>query len=114
MIAKTKRLKVFDRDGWACVACGVQSELTLQHRINRGMGGSKLFDGYECLIVLCAGCNTRLEQDADYAELGRRRGWKLPRNRRVYPAHEPVFYHGDPRQWLLDEDGERRLDEPAF
>lgn len=113
-ITPRQRTAVYERDLWCCVACGSQYGLTIQHRVNRGMGGSKLFDGFAYWLTMCNDCNCRLEYDADFAELGRKRGWKLPRNRKVYPEREPVLYHGDSRQWLLDGDGERRLDEPAF
>ena len=72
----TRRL-VFQRDGDECVHCGTTEGLTLQHRINRQMGGSKLRDGPENLVVLCAHANWRLESSAAFADLGRVMGWKL-------------------------------------
>lgn len=104
------RSQVFERDCKCCVACGTSYGLTIQHRINRGMGGSKRLDGYANLLTLCFACNTALESDAAFAEKGRDMGWKVHRNRGIDPADIPVFYHGDSRQWLLDDDGERRLD----
>lgn len=76
---EVRRFRVYERDGGACIAGPVDCSpgLTLQHRLNRGMGGSELRDGYENLTTLCGLHNARLEQDAAFASLGRRLGWKL-------------------------------------
>lgn len=78
--AKTRKA-IYERDSFRCAAegpgCTRFTGLTVQHRINRGMGGSKLLDGLENLLTLCSRCNERLESDAAFAELGRERGWKL-------------------------------------
>jgi len=80
-VSQKVRAGVKERDGFRCAAEGPSCTrfvgLTIQHRANRGMGGSKLRDGFENLLTLCGVCNTLLEQDAAFAELGRQRGWKL-------------------------------------
>jgi len=105
MISKRLREQVFRRDGDRCVACGRWTGLTIQHRVSRGMGGSKLFDTIPYLLTLCGICNARLESDSKFAELGRVNGWKLHRNQNppVDPTAVPVNYFG---QWyLLKKDG---------
>lgn len=87
--ARVRRL-VFDRDGERCVHCGTTEGLTIQHRANRGMGGSKTLDGPENLIAMCALANFRLEQDSAFADLGRIYGWKIRRSED--PTAIPVLY----------------------
>jgi 5-methylcytosine-specific restriction endonuclease McrA len=38
---KNLRLAVFKRDNWQCVDCGTTQNLTLSHKIHKGMGGGK-------------------------------------------------------------------------
>ena len=54
------------------------------------MGGSKLMDGPENLIVMCAWANGRLESHAAFADLGRIYGWKIRRS--DDPTTIPVLY----------------------
>lgn len=91
------RKTVYERDGFKCCACGSVFELTLQHRKNKGMGGSKLLDGVENLLTMCHGCNTALESDARYAETGRRNGWKLTTGE---PFDKPVYFAWA-REWRV-------------
>ena len=105
--SSTRRL-VFARDGDECVHCGTTEGLTLQHRVNRQMGGSKLRDGEENLITMCWQANTRLEADSSFADIGRLMGWKL----RSWedPTMIPVRYaSGD--FYFLDKSGARFLAE---
>ena len=97
--AKTRRL-VFERDGHECVHCGTTEGLTIQHRANRQMGGSKHRDGPENLVTLCWQSNTRLEADSAFADLGRLYGWKL--RSWETPAETPVLY-GDGRYYFLSD-----------
>lgn len=94
---------VYERDGQMCVACGSTSNLTLQHRKNRGMGGSKLLDTPQNLIVLCAVENQLLESDPLFAYDGRGKGFKLFSY--LEPLDCPVMYWDG---WYgLAEDGTR-------
>jgi hypothetical protein len=63
------------------------NNLTIQHRVSKGMGGSKKFDTPAFLITMCLSCNIELESDSAKAEVGRANGWKLSRN--AYPAINP-------------------------
>lgn len=107
-ISQKARATVKERDGFRCAAegpsCTRFTELTMQHRANRGMGGSKLRDGFSNLITLCNRCNTLLEQDAAFAELGRQRGWKLASWEDSERVSVWFSWAGEWR--LLDEDGE--------
>lgn len=84
-----------------CLHCGTDTTLIPQHRINRGMGGSKKRDTPSNIIVLCAAFNGLIESDADAAEMARLSGWKL------YswdnPAETPVFDNNLDKWFVLDE-----------
>ena len=66
------RKKVLERDQY-CYHCGEFNDLVIHHRRNRGMGGSKLLDRYECLLAVCPLYNGLMESDAGVA--GAARGW---------------------------------------
>lgn len=70
---------VYKRDGGRCVHCGATEGLGLQHRINKGVGGSKLLDIPSNLLTFCNIANAALESDPEFAERGRQLGWKLSR-----------------------------------
>jgi hypothetical protein len=100
--AKTRSM-VYDRDGSRCPSCGFTSPLSIQHRINRGMGGSKLRDNLANLLTMCIGCNTALEADASFRTSGLHMGWKL--NSWDDEARVPVYFQYA-REWrLLTDDG---------
>jgi hypothetical protein len=105
-----KRTQVFDRDGWACVRCTKQNELTVHHRVNRGAGGSKLFDSLAFLLTMCNTCNGLFESDFEIANQARELGYKLLRNSKppVDPTTIPVFYKKEGVWYLLDQEGNRR------
>lgn len=52
------------------------------------------------IVVLCAEANGLLESSAEFAELGRRFGWKLRSHEE--PTDVPIFGHGG--WWLLNDD----------
>jgi len=110
MIAKKKRDRIVERDGERCVACGSVWQLTIHHRVNRGSGGSKLFDGYEYLLAVCNPCNVSFEASAEVAEMARQLGYKLPRN--AAPAIDatkvPVYYQYLSKWYLLDTLGNKK------
>jgi hypothetical protein len=82
------REAIYARDGHRCVACLTSNNLTLQHRVSKGMGGSKLFDTPALLITMCLSCNVELESSSSKAERGRENGWKISRN--AYPPIDPT------------------------
>ena len=69
--------KFLNRDG-GCWHCGVDDETLIpHHRLNRGMGGSKVRDVPSNVIVICSAFNTVMESDPVAASLARSYGWKL-------------------------------------
>lgn len=54
-VSPVTRLKVYERDGWACVRCGKGHGLSVHHRRPRGMGGTNRPDVnlLANLITLC-------------------------------------------------------------
>jgi 5-methylcytosine-specific restriction endonuclease McrA len=75
---KVRKL-IFERDGGKCPHCGETEAIGLQHRINRGAGGSKLLDIPANLLTFCNSANAAMESNADFAKTARYNGWKLSR-----------------------------------
>lgn len=78
---------VFERDSH-CWHCGREDDLVPHHRINRGMGGSKLLDTPENLMLVCGFYNGLMESDIEVQAQARELGHKLApweqTNRPVY------------------------------
>ena len=62
-----------------CGCVGREDTFVPQHRINRGMGGSKLLDRPANVIVMCSEMNGLIESDQAFAAMARAYGWKLSR-----------------------------------
>lgn len=92
--------KYLDRDG-GCVHCGDRETAVPQHRLNRGMGGSKVRDVPSNIIVLCARMNGLIESDASVAREARVLGWKLTNGQK--PA-QTAFYDVLRGVWWLPDD----------
>ena len=102
MAIPKKVLKLVQGRDDHCWHCGLEDELVPHHRINRGMGGSKLLDTPDNLIQVCAAWNFYMESDAEMASTAR--GWnhKLP----VWESLElPVFDRSEFRWYFLSPDG---------
>lgn len=98
--------KLVERDG-GCLHCGETERISPNHRINRGMGGSKLLDKPSNLVVLCSEMNHLIESSGLHRDLALHYGWKLERWQ--VPEESPVF---DSRAWawfLLDNAGNRTI-----
>jgi hypothetical protein len=94
--------KYLNRDGH-CYHCGLDDDtLVPQHRVGRGMGGSKKLDRASNIIVLCSAFNGLIEADADAARRARHNGWKL--DSWVDPLFEPVFDSLTRTWFMLDDD----------
>lgn len=50
------RMAVYDRDGWRCLHCGAEENLSLDHIQPWSLGGA---DTMENLQTLCRSCNSR-------------------------------------------------------
>ena len=101
------RQVVYDRDGGVCVASGFMrpcvGDLTIQHRVGRGMGGSAQYDtSASWLITLCWGHNVLETENADAREAYTARGWAVSRwvVERWDIADVPVCYF-DGWNWLV-------------
>jgi hypothetical protein len=60
-----------------CWHCGTTDGLAPHHRRNRQMGGSKLLDGLDNLMMVCSVYNGLMESDAAVASAARDYGHKL-------------------------------------
>lgn len=92
--------KFLRRDG-GCVHCGAIDTAVPQHRINRGMGGSKLLGQPSNILALCSEMNGLIESDATKAQLARHYGWKLERWEN--PELVAVWYLLEGAWFFLDE-----------
>ena len=80
--------KLLDRDQ-GCLHCGEVVAVAPNHRINRGMGGSKRLDVPSNLVVLCSTLNGLIESDSRWARVAREYGWKLEKWQK--PSEVKVF-----------------------
>lgn len=100
------RMFVLKRDRGLCVRCGEPTRpgnYSLQHRVARGMGGSRHAARSCALILLCGsattGCHGWVEANPATA---RQLGYRVPTG--TDPATWPVR-RSDGRTWLLTDDG---------
>lgn len=110
------RPEVYERDEHTCVVQGSRQwqtwpcsrDLTIQHAVGRGMGGSVELDSPALLRTMCGFHNLLETSDADFARACTVNGWSIPRNRAdIDPLQVPVRYP-DGGDYLLDDDGGRR------
>ncbi|MFJ4988809.1 HNH endonuclease signature motif containing protein [Streptomyces sp. NPDC088732] len=97
------RALVYDRDGGACVRCASRQDLTIHHRVNRGMGGARepWINQAHNLLLTCTVCNGWFE---DNPRESYEAGWKVRRPQ--LPAEVEVLYP-DGRLYVLSPDGVR-------
>lgn len=95
---------VYDRDGGACVRCGGRQDLTIHHRVNRGMGGARepWINQAHNLLTACTTCNGWFE---DNPRESYENGWKVRRPQ--LPGEVEVRYP-DGSLYVLTPDGVRR------
>lgn len=102
---------VRSRDAY-CWHCGATSNLVVHHRANRGMGGSKLLDTAQNLILVCQSYNGLMESDPDVAAESRELGHKLSR---YSSPTSPVFDAWKQAWFLLDlKGGKLETEAPQF
>jgi len=104
--ADIKKLRARDQHCWHC---GLEDNLVPHHRANRGHGGSKLLDGLQNVILICAGYNGSMESHANIARQARDYGHKL--SRYDSPA-QPVFDVTQCKWYVLNEKGDKNESEP--
>lgn len=101
-ISAMLRKKILKRDNNQCWHCAEIEAISLQHRRNRQMGGSKTLDRADNLIVLCSAMNALIESDANAAAEARDFGWKLA----SWDSFEmPVFNRNERKWYQLDING---------
>jgi hypothetical protein len=89
-----------------CFHCGLEDDLVPHHRRNRGMGGSKLLDTLDNLMMVCAVYNGAMESDLKVANQARAWNHKLP----IWEKQNlPVFDRAGGGWWFLLPDGSRVL-----
>ncbi len=104
---------VRERSGGVCEVCGLRPAQSASHRISRSRGGTWAPSN---LLRVCGdgtpaggGCHWWFEANPNYAGEG---GWHIRRDRRS-PAVIPVFLTIWLGWHLLDDEGGRRLVDPA-
>tara|TARA_R110000868_G_scaffold19074_2_gene82557 strand:- start:5845 stop:6186 length:342 start_codon:yes stop_codon:yes gene_type:complete len=100
-IPKKVLKQVQERDQY-CWHCGREDDLVPHHRINRGMGGSKLLDIPENLMMVCGQYNGDMEGNATVG--AKARGWGHKLSVWQSPEH-PVFDCVAFRWWVLLPNG---------
>jgi hypothetical protein len=105
------RETVYKRDGYACVvahtAYGAQcsDELTIQHRVTRGMGSSARFDEPKHLLAMCGYHNFLDTADSVFRDFCVARGYSVKRWAALDAGVIPVHYSDG---WFLLQ-GEGRV-----
>lgn len=103
-VTKAVRDKILKRDNHQCWHCAEVEAVSLQHRRNRQMGGSKLLDRTDNLIVLCSAMNGLIESDSAAANEARDYGWKLS----SWDSFSmPVFNKNEMKWYQLDAIGNK-------
>lgn len=94
--------KYLQRDNGVCWHCGRDGDFLIpQHRMNRGMGGSKSRDKSSNIIVLCSEFNQRIESDARLAGWAKYWGYKLESWQKA--TEVPVFDFATKEWYKLDD-----------
>ena len=101
MAIPKKILKLVQERDSHCWHCGIEEDLVLHHRINRGMGGSKLLDTPDNLMMVCSRWNGDMESNAELAASARGWGHKLP----VWEKLEHPVFDRMGGWWYLLPDG---------
>ena len=102
---RVKFQKFLNRDlrCWHCGSTG--DDLVPHHRLNRGMGGSRLADRPANIIVMCSGFNQAMESDPNAQFNAQLNGWKLTTG--VDPSFAPVLDVWDGNWYVLDDEFNR-------
>lgn len=92
------RERIYDRDRHQCAVKGsghdwtfpCRGDLTIQHRVGRGMGGSASFDSPESLLTMCWLHNFLIENDQEFKQIALEEGWSVRRNSQIQAKDVPV------------------------
>ena len=92
-----------------CWHCGTTEDLVPHHRANRGMGGSKVADNLQNVILICAAWNFAMEADPASASLARDLGHTLSK---FDSPGEPCFDNDSKKWYDLDLKGNKVVTDP--
>lgn len=104
MTSPLERKNIHNRDKSSCYHCGETDNLQIHHRKNRGMGGSKLLDRYDNLILVCAAYNYAMESDPKVQKQALEYGHKI---HQWDDFSKPVFDIPSGIWYQLDTQGKR-------
>jgi hypothetical protein len=105
---------VLARDGTTCQCCGIDVThklASIQHRIPRGMGGSRLVNIPSNGILVCGSattpgsCHNWMEHEDRPA--AQAMGYLIPKLARIHPSRVPIYTK--PHGWVLLDDAGNRL-----
>ena len=102
MALSTAMLKKLRQRDIMCVHCGDTDSLVPHHRRNRGLGGSKLLDRLDNLMMICSYYNGAMESNAAVAENARMYGHKLSS---WDDFDTPIYDECDGEWYLIDVQG---------
>ena len=110
-VTKAQFLKYLKRDFHRCYHCGVIDDTLIpQHRLGRGMGGSKARDVPSNIITFCSYYNGLIESDASERLRAEKLGWSLKSWQD--PAKSPVFCMTTGEWYVLSDDCTRKVYTP--
>jgi hypothetical protein len=90
-----------------CYHCGLSDDtLVPNHRINRGMGGSKTRDRPSNIVVMCSIMNGLIESSGSLAEQSKWFGWKL--ESWEDPLEAPIYDVMSAKWYLFDDNFGRK------
>lgn len=90
-----------------CYHCGLADDtLVPNHRINRGMGGSRTRDKPSNIVVMCSSINGLIESSGSLAEQSRHFGWKLESWQN--PIESPAYDVMSAKWYLFDDNYGRK------
>jgi len=104
--ADTRKLRARDLYCWDC---GETDNLVPHHRANRGMGGSKVLDNLQNVILVCAEYNGLMESDAGIAMQARDYGHKISK---FSSPSDAVFDRPGSKWYFLDLQGNKTETDP--
>lgn len=107
-LTRKQLITLRSRDAY-CWHCGSDDTLVPHHRRNRAMGGSKLLDRLDNLMLVCSEYNGLMESDAVIARDAREFGHKLGQ---WHGFEMPVFDQTTRIWYLLNKDGSKEITDP--
>jgi hypothetical protein len=105
---------ILRRDLWSCYHCGISDDtLVPQHRLGRGMGGSKnpKVHAASNIITFCSDHNGKVESNSIALLRAKRLGWKL--ESWEDPLKTPAFHMVTGEWYVLHDNYTREVYNPS-